>query len=159
MGGVVLGEGGQVEGAVAQERAEEGGAQECEVAGAAGVAAEFGVFAPGDIAAVVVGAFDAPMAAAAGEPLATGECPALKRGDKVAGLAADPAGFLVGDVAVHRDDGGGVGEAELGRGDRGERQLAVFGAAVGAVVGKKRGVWPLTACAAAVCTAGALPLS
>jgi len=159
MRGVVLSEGGQVEGAVAQERAEERGAQQREVAGAAGIAAEFGVFAPGDIAAVVVGAFDAPMAAAAGEPLAPRECAVFERGDKQAGLTAGHAGFLVGDVALHRDDGGGMRKAELRRGDRSEGQLAVFGAAVGTVVGEKRGAWPRSACAAAACTAGALPLS
>ena len=46
MGGVILGEGGEVEGAVAQEQTEQGGAQEREVAGAAGVAAVFAVLAP-----------------------------------------------------------------------------------------------------------------
>ena len=78
MRGVVLGEGGQVEGAVAQECAEEGGAQEREVASAAGVAAEFGIFAPGDVAAVVVGAFDASMTAAVGEPPAQRQCAGLE---------------------------------------------------------------------------------
>lgn len=159
MGSVVLGAGGQVDRPVAQECAEERGAQECEVARAAGMAAEFGVFAPGDVAAVVVGAFHAPMTAAAGEPLARGQRAARERGDKVAGLAAGGASPLVDDLAGDRDDGGGVGKAELRRGDGGERQRAVFAAAVVAVVGRKRGATPWSACAAAACTAGALPLS
>ena len=45
--------------------------QEGEVAGAAGITAEFGVFAPSDVAAVLVGAFHAPMTADAGEPVAS----------------------------------------------------------------------------------------
>ena len=56
MGGVALGEGGQIEGALAQQGADEGGAQQCEVAGAAGMAAKFGVFVPNHVAAVVIGA-------------------------------------------------------------------------------------------------------
>lgn len=155
----MLGAGGEVEGAVAQERAEQGGAQEREIAGATRVAAEFGVFAPGDVAAVVVGAFHAPMTAGAGEPLAWGQRTPLERGDEEAGLTAFGAGFLVGHGAGDRDDGGGVGEAELFRGNGGEGQLAVLGATVVAVVGRKRGAMPWTACAAAACTAGALPLS
>lgn len=130
MGGVALGEGGQIEGALAQQGAEEGGAQQCEVAGAAGMAAEFGVFAPSDVATVVIGAFDAPVAADAGEPLARGRCGAPERGGKVAGLAAGGAGLLVGDVVGDREDGGGVRKTELLRGDGGEHQRAVLGAAV-----------------------------
>ena len=159
MGSVMLGEGGEVEGAVAQEGPEEGGAQQCEVAGAAGIAAEFGIFAPGDVAAVVVGAFDAPVAAAAGEPLAWRQRAVFERGDKVAGLAGGGAGLLVGDLARDRDGRGGVGKTELLRGDGGEGQRAVFAAAVVAVIGRKRGRRPVSACAAAACTAGALPLS
>lgn len=52
--------------------ADEGGAREGEVASTAGVAAEFSVFAQSDSAAEMVGAFDAPATAAAGEPLAAG---------------------------------------------------------------------------------------
>ena len=159
MRGVVLGEGGQVEGAVAQERAQQRRAQECEVAGAAGLTAEFGIFAPGDVAAVVVGAFHAPMTADAGEPLARGQRAALERGDKVADLAAGGAGLLVGDVARDRDRGGGVRKPELLRGDGGQGQRAVLGAAVVTIVGRKKGATPWTACAAAAWTAGALPLS
>lgn len=159
MRGVVLGEGREVAGAVAQDHAQQRGTQEREVAGAAGMAAEFGIFAPGDVAAVVVGAFHAPMTAGAGQPLARRQRAALERGGKVAGLAAGGAGLLVGDLARDRDDGGGVGKAELLGGDGGERQRAVLGAAVIAVVGEKRGAWPRSACAAAACTAGALPLS
>ena len=62
--------------------AEEGGAQEGEVASTAGVAAEFPVFAPSDITVVMVGAFDAPATAAAREPWAAGERAALKLGEK-----------------------------------------------------------------------------
>jgi hypothetical protein len=121
MGGIVLREGGEIEGAVAEQGAEQGGAQEREIAGAAGIAPEFGVFAPGDIAAIVVGTFDAPMAAAAGEPLSRGERAAIERGDKVASFAAGDAGFLVGHGTFHRDDGGGMREAQLARRDRRER--------------------------------------
>ncbi len=78
MGSIVLREGGEIEGPVA----EQGGAQEREIAGAAGIAPEFGVFAPGDIAAIVVGTFDAPMAAAAGEPLSQDERAAIERGGR-----------------------------------------------------------------------------
>ena len=159
MRGVVLREGGQVEGAVAQECAEESGAQQREVAGAAGMAAEFGIFAPGGIAAVVVGAFHPPVAAAAGEPLAWRQCAVLERGDKVAGLAAGGAGLLVGHRARHRDSRCGVGKAELLRGDGGEGQRTVFAATVVTVIGRKKGATPWTAWAAAACTAGALPLS
>lgn len=155
----MLREGGEVEGAVAQEGAEEGGAQQGEVAGAGGIAAEFGIFAPGDVAAVVVGAFHPPVTAAAGEPLARRQCAVLERGDKVAGLAGGGAGLLVGDLARDRDGRGGVGKTELLRGDGGEGQRAVFAAAVVAVIGRKRGRRPVSACAAAACTAGALPLS
>lgn len=155
----MLGEGGQVEGSVLQECAEQGGAQQCEVAGAAGMAAEFDIFAPGDVAAVVIGAFDAPMTADAGEPLARGQRAALKRGDKVAGLAACASGLLIGHRAGDREDGGGVGKAELLRGDAGEGQRAVLDAAVVTIVGRKRGATPRTACAAAAWTVGALPLS
>ena len=74
LGGVALSEGGEVECAVlTPESAEEGGADEGEVAGAAGVAAEFLICAPGDVAAVVIGAFDFPMPATAGEALAERE--------------------------------------------------------------------------------------
>ena len=159
MRGVVLGAGGEIDRAVAQEGAEQGGAQEGKVAGAAGIAAEFGVFAPSDIAAVVVGAFHAPMAADAGEPLARGQRAALQRADKVSGFAAGGTGLFVGHFAGDRDDGGGVGKAELLRGDGGERQRAVLGAAVVAIVGRKRGAAPWSACTAASRTAGALPLS
>ena len=159
MRGVVLGEGGQVEGAVTQEGAEEGGTQQREVAGAAGIAAEFGIFAPSDVAAVVVGAFHPPVATAAGEPLAWRQRAVRERGDKVAGLAAGGAGLLVGHLAGDRDDGGRVGKPELLRGDGGVAQRAVFAATVVAVIGRKRGRRPVSACAAAACTAGALPLS
>lgn len=155
----MLGEGGQVEGTVLQERAEEGGAQQREVAGAAGISAEFGIFAPSDIAAVVVGAFHPPVTADAGEPVAWSQCTALERGDKVAGLAACGPGLLIGHRAGDRDDGGGVGEAELLRSDGGEPQIAMLGATVVAVIGRKRGAAPRTACAAAAWTVGALPLS
>jgi len=123
------------------------------------MAAELGIFAPGDIAAIVVGAFHPPVAAATGEPLAWRQRVALERGDKVAGLAAGSAGLLVGHFAGDRDGRGGVGKAELVRGDDGEGQRAVFAAAVVAVIGRKRGRRPVSACAAAACTAGALPLS
>lgn len=159
MGGVVLSQRGKVDGAVAQEGSEQGGAQQGQIAGAAGVAAEFGIFAPGDVAAVVVGAFDAPMAAAAGEPLARGKSGAFCGGDEQAGFAAGHTGFLVGKLILHGDNGGGMRKTELAWGDAGERQLAVFRAAMGAVVGGKRGALPWSACAAAACTAGALPLS
>ncbi len=155
----MLSESGQVEGAVAQKCAEESGAQEREVAGAAGLTAKFGILAPSDVAAVVVGAFHPPMAADAGEPLAQGQSTAFERGDKEADLAAGGAGLLIGHRAGDRDDGGGVGKAELLRGDSGERQRAVLGAAVVAVVGRKRGAAPRTAWAAAAWTVGALPLS
>lgn len=141
----MLGAGGEVEGAVAQQRAQERGAQERQVAGAAGIAAEFGILAPSHVAAVVVGAFDAPVTAAAGEPLAAGQSGAFERGDEHPHLAAFGAGFLVGHRARHRDDGGGMREAQLLRGDGGERQLAVLDPAVGTVVGEKRGRQPTSA--------------
>ena len=71
--GVVLGEGGKVEGAGTQEVAKQGRSEQGEIARVTGVAAQFGVFAPRDVAAIVVGAFDPPMTAAAGEPLAGSE--------------------------------------------------------------------------------------
>ena len=160
LGSVALTEGGEVERAIfPEERAQERGAEQREVAGAAGVAAEFLIFAPGDVAAVVVGAFDLPVSATAGEPLAGCECGSLGGGNKEAGLLADLAGFLVRDGARDRDDGGGVGEPELLGRDRGESQLAVLDAAVAAVVGEKRGDWPVSACVAAARTAAVLPLS
>ena len=160
LGGVALSEGGEVEGAIfAEERAQERGADQGEVAGAAGVAAEFLVFAPGDVAAIVVAAFDFPMPATAGEPLAESERGALGGGNEEAGLCADGVGFLVRDGARHRDHRGGVGEAELLGRNGGESQLAVFDATVAAVVGEKRGGWPVSACVAAAWTAAVLPLS
>jgi len=154
-----LGEGGEIDGTVAQDDAEQRGAQEGEVAGAPRIAAQFAVFLPGDIASVVIATFDAPVTAAACEPLPTGKGGAWGRGDEEAGFAAGQAGFLVGDGALHGDDGGGVGKAHLDGRDRGEHQVAVLGAAVVAVVGEKRGAWPCTACVAAASTADALPLS
>ena len=69
----MYGAGGEVDRAVAHRGgADEGGAREGEVASTAGVAAEFSVFAQSDSAAEMVGAFDAPATAAAGEPLAAG---------------------------------------------------------------------------------------
>ena len=132
---VTLSEGGEVEGTVAQERAEQSGAQQREVARAASVAAQFGIFAPGDVTAVMVGAFHAPMAAAACEPLAGGERRAFCGGDEQTGLATGEAGFLVGGLTVHGDNGRGMRKAELHRHDRREHQRAVLGAAMGAVVG------------------------
>lgn len=149
----------EVERALAQQRAQERGAQQRQIAGAPGVAAEFGVFAPGHVAPVVIAALDRPVAAAAGQPLLAGKRTALRRTDEEPGFAAGGAGLLVGYFAGDRDDRGGVGEAELGGRDGGERQLAAFDAAVVAVDGEKRGAWPATACAAAACTAGVLPLS
>ncbi len=74
------------------------------------------------------------MAAAAGEPLARGERGAFCGGNEPPRLAAVDAGFLVHELVLHGDDGGGVRKTELERRDRRERQLAVFGAAVVAVV-------------------------
>lgn len=148
MGGMALGKRGEVEGAVAQEQAEEGGAQQGQVAGPAGVAAQFGVFAPGDIAAVMVGAFHRPVAAAAGQPLAGRERGGFGRGDEQAGLDAGHTGFLVRELILDCEDGGGMGKAELARGDVGQGQLAVLGAAVGTVVGEKKGALPCRAWAA-----------
>ena len=139
MGGVILGEGGEVKGAVAQEQTEQGGAQEREVAGAAGVAAVFAVLAPDLIAAPVVGALDCPVAADTGQPLARREGGGFEGGDEDAGVGGDGTGFLGGDGAVDGQHGGGVGEAELERTDGGQAEGAVFGPAVGAVVGAKRG--------------------
>ena len=68
MEGVVLGEGGKIDRAVAQERAQQSRTQQCKVARPAGVTAEFGVFSPGHLAAVVIGAFHAPVAAATRQP-------------------------------------------------------------------------------------------
>lgn len=157
--GEALGEGGEIDRTVAQDDAKQSGAQEGEVTGAPRVAAQFAVFLPGDIASVVIGAFDAPMAATACEPLPTGKGGARGGGDEETGFAGSQAGFLVGHGACHGDDGGGMGKAHLNGCDRGEHQVTVLGAAMVAVVGEKRGVWPCTACAAAASTADALPLS
>jgi hypothetical protein len=73
VGGKALGESGEINRTVAQEHAEECGADQGEIAGAAYVAAEFLVFPPSNVAAVVIGAFDFPVVAAAGEPLAAGQ--------------------------------------------------------------------------------------
>lgn len=99
------------------------------------------------------------MSATAGEPLPGRQRGSLGGGNEEAGLGADGVGFLVRDGARDRDDGGGVGEAELLGGNGGESQLAVFDAAVAAVVGEKRGDWPVSACVAAAWTAAVLPLS
>lgn len=146
--GVVLGKSGEVAGAIAQECAEQGRTQESEVASAAHLGAAFLVFAPGDVAAVMVGAFDFPVAASAREPLPRSQSGALEGRNEEAQIAAAEAGFLVEGLAFDRQDGGGVGEAELLRGDAGQGQGAMFGAAVGAVVGEKRGAWCCTAWAA-----------
>jgi hypothetical protein len=87
----------------------------------------------------VIGAFHAPVAAAPRQPLSAGERRALQRRDNHAGLDNHEASFLVGHFAAHRDDGGGRRKGELRGRDGGERQLAVFGAAVVAVVGEKGG--------------------
>ena len=55
--GVVLGAGGQIDWTIAQEHPQQRGAQQRQIAGAAGVSASLGVLAPGDAATVVVGAF------------------------------------------------------------------------------------------------------
>ena len=141
----MLGAGGEVDGAVAQQRAQERRTEERQVAGAAGIAAEFGILAPSHVAAIVIGAFDAPVAAAAGQPLPASQSGAFERGDEHAHLTAGGAGFLVGHRARHRDDGGGMGEAQLLWGGGGECQLAVFGPAVVTVVGEKRGRQPASA--------------
>lgn len=155
----MLGEGGEVAGAVAQQRAQKRRTQERKIAGAARFAPAFLVFAPRDVTAVVVGAFDFPVAASACEPLARGQGGALERGDEQASVAALDAGFLVEGLAGDGDDGGGVGKAELFGRDAGEGQRAMFGAAVLAVVGEKRGTCPCTAWAAWARTAGQLSLS
>ena len=159
MGGVELGAGGEVDRGVAQKGAEEGGAQEGEVAGAPGMAAELVSSREVTSRPLVVGAFHAPTAADAGESLARCQRAACERADKVSGFAAGGAGLFVGHFAGDRDDGGGVGKAELLRGDGGERQRAVLGAAVVAIVGRKKGAEPWSACTAASRNAGALPLS
>jgi hypothetical protein len=46
------------------------------------------------------------------------------------GEEAQGGGLLAGDVVGDREDGGGVRKTELLRGDGGERQRAVLGAAV-----------------------------
>ena len=137
MGGVGLGEGGEVERAVAQEQAEQGAAQEREVAGAPGVAAVFAVLSPDLVAARVVGTLLRPMAAGTSESLAGCAGGGCEGGDEDAG--GDGSGLLGGDGALDGEHGGGVEEAELKRGDGDQAQRAVFGAAVGAVVGAKRG--------------------
>lgn len=155
----MLGLGGEVDGAIAQERAEQGGSQQRQVTRARGVAAQFAVFAPSDIPAVMVRAFHAPMAAASAEPLAWRERSGFCGRDEQAGFAAGEAGFFMGKLTFHGDDRGGMRKAQLQWADGGERQVAVLGAAVLAVVGGKRGALPWSACAAAACTAGVLPLS
>jgi len=156
---IVLGECGEVDGSIPQERTEQGGSQQRQIARASGVAAQFGIFAPSDIAAIMVRTFHAPMAAASAEPLAGREGSAFCGGDEQAGFAAEDAGFLMSKLTLHRDDRGGMRKAKLQWGDRRERQVAVLGAAMVAVVGRKRGALPWSACAAAACTAEALPLS
>ena len=107
----------------------------------------------------MVAAFDIPGSTTAGKPLPERNRCSLRRGNEEAGFLADFAGFLVGDGAGHRDDRGGVGEAGLPGRNGGESQLAVFDAAVAAVVGEKRGGWSVSACVAAAWTAAGLPLS
>jgi len=81
-GSAALTKGGEVERATsAGERAPEGGADPCEVAGAAGV-----IVAP-----------DFPVPATAGEPLAERELGLLGRGNEGAKLLTEVAGLLVGD--------------------------------------------------------------
>ena len=85
------------------------------------------------------------MAADTGQPLARREGGGFEGGDEDAGVGGDGTGFLGGDGAVDGQHGGGVGEAELERTDGGQAEGAVFGPAVGGVVGAKRGSAPLRA--------------
>lgn len=81
----------------------------------------------------------------AGQPLARGEGGGFEGGDKDAGVGGNGSSLLGGDGAVDGQHGGGVGEAKLERTDGGQAEGAVFGPAVGAVVGAKRGSAPLRA--------------
>lgn len=145
--------------AVAKERAEQSGADEGEVAGATRLTAEFAVFGPSDVAAVVVAAFDLPVAAGACQPLARGQSGGREGGNEQTQIAAGAAGFLFEGLAFDGDDGGGVREAELRGADGGQGQFPVLGPAVVAVVRAKRGGVFWTACAAWARTAGQLSLS
>ena len=68
----MLSQWGEFGGPFAQERAEQRRAQQRQIAGAEGVAPQFSVFQSGDVAAILVGAFRAPVSVATGQPLARG---------------------------------------------------------------------------------------
>ena len=100
------------------------------------------------------------------EILRSGDIVGVVAGSKILGqnvlFQGAQIGLLGAGVNPERINGSRRAEgikAELVRGDDGEGQRAVFAAAVVAVIGRKRGRRPVSACAAAACTAGALPLS
>jgi hypothetical protein len=157
-GGALLAEGAQVEWAVPEDWAEEGGTDKGEIEAAPVIALAGGVFGPGDVAAVVIAGLHAPMAAAQPHELGGGAFARPQtRGEQTGFVRGFSSLFLRGQAA--QGEGlGRPGKTELLGADWGQPQLAVLGPAVAGLVGAKKGGRPSRACAAAFSTAGVLPL-
>ena len=66
---VRLGEGPQVDGTLGEQRAEQSGADQGKIERPLGIATALAVFAPGDIATVMIAGLDAPVTAARAQQL------------------------------------------------------------------------------------------
>lgn len=128
-------------GVMRRGQGEQGVAQEGQIGQGVDLVGARSVLAPKVIAPPVVAAFHpGPMAADELVPLRGGAFGGFLTGEIIAGLSRGRAAFLGVNLAAHYDEAAGSGKAG-GIGLDGEGvQAALFGAAVAAVVGEKKGV-------------------